>query len=335
VTTAPRRTPDAAEAATAARVTVVVITMNRGPLLARSVRSLFAQTHRPLEIVIVDDGSTDDTPQVIADLADEAPRDVPVVARAHERNRGIGAARNTGIDAATGAFVAFTDDDCVADPTWIEELVRPFATDERIAVTGGGIDEPADRTWAQEAAEGINFLGTEERDVRSVVGCNMAYRAEFLARQPFDPEAQYGDDLDRCFAAAADGLRVHFTPRARVTHHHRRSIRAFLRQQVARGRGSVWVRRKHRLGLWPNKNWVVLLVVVAALAAPFVPPPLGALGAGAAFALFVAQVLVLDRSLGKSLGRSLRTLPLALPGYVAEFWGAASEVVRSRLGRGR
>jgi GT2 family glycosyltransferase len=309
-------------------VSVVLITYNRAGDLERCIAALFAQTHRPLEIVVVDDCSPDATPQVLLDLAQRAPPDVTFKVERHAGNAGIGQARNTGIRAGTGEIVAFIDDDCVADPGWVAGLVACFA-EPAVAIAGGAIVEPPDRTWAQRAAEGINFLGTRAGEIPAVNGCNMAFRAGFLAEHPFDPSVRYGaDELDLCFAAARHGRKVWFTPDARVTHYHRRTVRAFLSQQFKRGRGSVWVRRKHGRGLWPRKNWVIVALVLSAVAAAVLRTRLAKGVCLGALALFLLQILALDRSRGRSLGASLLTLPLVALGYLAEFLGALSALLR-------
>ena len=320
-----------ASTATRPLVSIVLITMNRAGLLPRCLASLVAQTWRPLQLVVVDDGSRDDTPAVLAAWREQAPNGVSFEVHRHPHNRGIGAARNTGIAAARGKRIAFTDDDCVADPDWIRHLVAPFAADPSLAVVGGGIDEPADRTWAQRASEGINFLGNRRRQVRSIVGCNMAWQKSFLRQHPFDEGATaYADELDRCLDARAAGRSVLFTPDARVTHHHRQSIRGFLRQQYKRGAGSVWVRHKHGLDLWPKKHWVTAALLLSPLGFLALPPATAALLPLGGAVLFVAQTLLLDRLHGKRIADSLRTLPLVLLGYVVEFAGAMQACLRGR-----
>lgn len=87
-------------------VSVVIPTHNRAHLIGRSVRSALAQTYGDLEVVIVDDASTDGTRGAIARIAD--PR---VKYLRHDFNRGVSAARNTAIAHAAGEFIAFLDDD--------------------------------------------------------------------------------------------------------------------------------------------------------------------------------------------------------------------------------
>mgnify|MGYP001054533606 CR=1 FL=1 len=94
-------------------VSVIVPTFNRAALCARAVRSALAQTWRPIEIIVVDDGSSDDTAAMLREAFGNA---IVVIQQA---NQGVSAARNTGIDAAHGEFVAFLD----SDDEWLPEKI--------------------------------------------------------------------------------------------------------------------------------------------------------------------------------------------------------------------
>jgi glycosyltransferase involved in cell wall biosynthesis len=89
-------------------VSVVIPSYNRGELIERAVRSVLAQTRQDFETIIVDDGSTDDTSRVVAALAKEDQR---IYYLQHDTSRGAQAARNTGIRAAQGEWIAFLDSD--------------------------------------------------------------------------------------------------------------------------------------------------------------------------------------------------------------------------------
>ncbi|MDQ1535079.1 MAG: hypothetical protein QOF28_2840, partial [Actinomycetota bacterium] len=87
-------------------VSVVVPTRNRGALLTRTVSNILQQSGPPIEVLVVDDGSDDDTAQYLAAITDHRVRLLR-----HVRPLGVSAARNRGVAAATGAWVAFLDDD--------------------------------------------------------------------------------------------------------------------------------------------------------------------------------------------------------------------------------
>lgn len=96
---------------TAPLVTAIVPTFRRSGLVARSCRSVFAQTHRPLELIVVDDGSGDDTPKVLESLRQEADAAGVKYQWRTETNGGPGRARNAAISLGQGEYFAFLDDD--------------------------------------------------------------------------------------------------------------------------------------------------------------------------------------------------------------------------------
>ena len=89
-------------------VSTIIPVHNRSDLLREAVASVLAQTYRPIEIVIVDDGSTDDTAAVAEELARSSPASILVI---HQPNAGPGAARQRGLERARGSFVQFLDSD--------------------------------------------------------------------------------------------------------------------------------------------------------------------------------------------------------------------------------
>jgi glycosyltransferase involved in cell wall biosynthesis len=92
-------------------VTAIIATYNYGRFLGEAIESVLAQTLRPDEIIVVDDGSTDDTSEVAARYAHEGVRYI------YQENSGVSAARNAGIRAGTGEFIAFLD----GDDRWVPE----------------------------------------------------------------------------------------------------------------------------------------------------------------------------------------------------------------------
>lgn len=96
-------------------MSVVIPSYNRASLLERSVRSVLRQSYSDLEVIVVDDGSDDDTERVIRNLDD--PR---ITYEAHDRSRGAPAARNTGLEAAAGDLIAFQD----SDDVWLDHKLE-------------------------------------------------------------------------------------------------------------------------------------------------------------------------------------------------------------------
>jgi hypothetical protein len=101
-------------------ITVVMPTRNRAPMLREAIASVLAQRHNSFELVVIDDGSTDETPEVLAAIDDPRVRVV--------RTEGLGEsfARNLGLDAATGDILTFLDDDNLMDPGWLHAVAWAF-----------------------------------------------------------------------------------------------------------------------------------------------------------------------------------------------------------------
>lgn len=102
-------------------VSVIIPTCNRANLVKRALHSVLEQTFRDFEVIVVDDASQDNTKEVVASFADERVKYIK-----HDKNRGGSAARNSGIKAAKGKYIAFLDDDDEWMPTKIEKQVRKF-----------------------------------------------------------------------------------------------------------------------------------------------------------------------------------------------------------------
>ena len=116
------------------KVSVVIPTLNRGALLREAVLSVINQTHKVHEIIIVDDGSTENIREAVYDL------NAPLKIIHHETNKGHSAARNTGIKEASGELIAFLDSDDIWLPNKLEVQIPYFNTFERAGLVGGGYE---------------------------------------------------------------------------------------------------------------------------------------------------------------------------------------------------
>jgi len=104
-------------------VSVVITTYNRAILLKRAIESAIKQTYNNLEVIVVDDGSTDNTQEAVKSFCDERIKYIR-----HSRNKGVSCARNTGIKNSQGDFLALLDSDDEYLPEKIEKSMRVFRT---------------------------------------------------------------------------------------------------------------------------------------------------------------------------------------------------------------
>ncbi len=225
------------------RVSVVVASYNGARTLKACLGSLARLNYPDYEVILVDDGSTDSTPEIV-----RAYQNVRYIR--HEANLGLGTARNTGIGAATGEIIAFTDADCRVDEDWLYHLAGVLVRDGFAGVGGPNIPPPEDSpiaTVVMASPGGPAHVLLTDREAEHVPGCNMAfYKSALLAVGSFDPVfREAGDDVDLCWRLRQAGLKIGFSPAGFVWHHRRATIRDYLKQQYGYGKAEALLMRKH------------------------------------------------------------------------------------------
>jgi GT2 family glycosyltransferase len=236
----------------------VVPARNAARTLPRTLASLAGLEPAPDEIVLVDNGSTDDTPQRLEAFAAAAPNSKVIVVR--EPRRGASAARNTGARAASGDVLAFTDADCCPRVDWLGPLCAPLG-DATVGAVAGRLASTPPRSVV-EAFSSLFTLqspGGPARHTRwtpwtgGFPTANLAVRRQLFHRLAgFDESvAIYGEDYDLCARIYAAGAAIAYTPDAVVEHQHRVAVRPMLRQAFGFGRSHAWLVRRHLpRGLW-------------------------------------------------------------------------------------
>lgn len=318
-------------------VSVVVPTRDRAPMLARSLAALAAQTHSPLEVIVVDDGSTDDTPAVIERSRSAHPT-LAFISLRNDPPRGANPSRNRGIALARGEFVAFEDDDCIADPRWVEQLVAAFTSARVGAVTGTVIDA-APRNIYDLALAGTHLV-SGDRHANRVVACNMCVRRALLPGKLDEDRAQVsadmsvsgrGDEEDLYLKLKAEGFEVLIARDARTLHIHHHTRSSFYRQAKAGGGSAARLGYKYRLA--PRLELLCLasgyLFGLGAVLVPLMLVP-----SAACFGLFAGATLVYNEiwRKGKSWGQAWRIAPVMIGYYHARTYGYFRQLARLALG---
>ncbi len=184
-------------------VSVIIPTRNRAHLLPRTVDSVLKQANQDLEVIIVDDGSTDDTAAVAA------TRDARITVLRNPESAGVSAARNRGIAVARGRWIAFCDDDDLWAPNKLQEqltvAVRSGAhwayagdvnVDDELQILGGG--PPPDPAAVIALLPRGNPLASG--------GSNVVVRSDILASVGgFDPRLRRTEDWDLWIRIARKG----------------------------------------------------------------------------------------------------------------------------------
>jgi GT2 family glycosyltransferase len=224
--------------APAVRATVVIPTHNRREGLRRALLALFASDLEGIEldVRVVDDGSTDATPEV----AEQLCAGVPPQVRLHyhrQVNQGQSAARNTGIAAAETELILFLDDDCVPDPGWVRAMIAA-AWEPRVGAVGGRIAAAAGGNQVSRYCRHIRYneYPPDDGPLRFVNSANCAYRRQALeAVGGYEPLLLRGVDHDLGRRLLEAGWEIRCAPEALVHHHHRESLRILVRDYYRRG----------------------------------------------------------------------------------------------------
>ena len=240
---APRRHAD---------VSIVICTRDRAPYLKKCLEQLGNQSCAPLEIIVVDNASKSRETRRVCDAFG--------VQYIREERPGLDVARNTGARAAKGSLIAYCDDDTQADPYWIHRIAETFEDKTVSAMTGLVITAsleteaevifekfwPFNRGYADKVYDPVFFRawlpwGPPVWEIGA--GANMAFRAEvFRTIGYFDERLDAGaagcnGDSELWYRMLANGMRIHYNPRAVVFHQHRNSMTGLQRQLFSYMRG--------------------------------------------------------------------------------------------------
>jgi len=204
-------------------VSVIIPAYNYGRFIADAICSVLEQTRPASEIVVVDDGSTDDTGAVVAAFGNQ-------VKYVRQENSGVCAARNHGVGESTGELIALLDADDIWEPTNLEKQIARFEADPSLGLVHCGMREFDDDTGMtidvylegaeEEAARNLLLW---ERPAVNVSGSAVTVRRNaFDAVGGFDTRMKVGEDWDFCYRVACR-FKVGFVPEPLVNYRSHRS----------------------------------------------------------------------------------------------------------------
>lgn len=237
------------------KISVLVCTRNRARAIEKALPAILAQpegSHYDYEVVVVDNGSTDDTRQVIEGFARAHLR----LRYLYEARAGLSYARNAAIRGSQGEVLAFTDDDVLVTENWLAELHQEFAADPRLQLLGGRV-----LLARAELCRIAHYPATERRIVHFpnagdvAMGANMAFR-----RQLFEEIGLFdvrlgagrffagGEESELFYRALKAGHYMLYAPNVLVYHDHdRTTVEQACRLEYSYGKGFSAYLLKHVL----------------------------------------------------------------------------------------
>jgi cellulose synthase/poly-beta-1,6-N-acetylglucosamine synthase-like glycosyltransferase len=257
-----RAVPRTSDATATPSVSIIIPVYNDAPRLARCLTALEAQTYprSKVEVIVIDNGSTDDVAEVVGRF--------PEVRLLSELKPGSYAARNTGLQSATGEVVAFTDADCLPDPTWLANGVQALRKDPACGLVGGAIRvtfRSPQKPTLSELYDRIFDFDQERFIARGNFACTAnVFSYTNLARKvgAFDGGMRSVGDRDYGNRVAAAGYELTFADDAVVAHPARPTIHDLLhkRLRVAGGHHTRALKRS-----WPRLRFLHAILRQVAL----------------------------------------------------------------------
>jgi glycosyltransferase involved in cell wall biosynthesis len=211
------------------KITAYIPCFNGGPYLADTISSILHQTRPPDELLVIDDGSTDNTSEIAARF--------PVKLIRHDKNKGLAAARNTALANAKHPLFAAFDADAIAEPTWLSFLLDAFQ-DSKVAGVGGRLLErhcitPPDLWRSRQLSQDLGEVPIEIvwPMPKRLGGFGTIYRTDVLRDAGGYNErfrTNY-EDVDMCARVLRAGHKLIFDPRAVMYHARRDTFWSILR----------------------------------------------------------------------------------------------------------
>jgi glycosyltransferase involved in cell wall biosynthesis len=213
-----------------------------------------------VEYLLVDNGSSDRTAAMIQAAQNSSPPQFTLCYLSETAIQSSYAARNTGIRAAKGSILAFTDADCRPQPQWLSRLVEPFA-DPQVGLVAGEITALPGNSLLERYADRHETLSQKHTLAHSFCPygqtANLALRRQILEQVGlFRPYLTTGGDADLCWRILRQTpWRMQLAANATVQHRHRATI-AELRSQWQRyGRSNRYLHQLHGVSLSPETTW--------------------------------------------------------------------------------
>ncbi|MEW6600305.1 MAG: glycosyltransferase family 2 protein [Nitrospirota bacterium] len=286
-------------------ISVIICTYNRAPLLKRTLYALSRQTlaSKLFEVIVVDDGSRDETTKVCDNMRLTLPNLKCISTGA---NLGLAQGRNTGLDASSGNYILFTDDDCITSQDWIERMIGAL---DHAPIVAGAVASTTSNYFklCHNISQFHAYMpGQKAGFVEFIAGANMGFRRSVLEELKGFQKSRCAEDMHFVIRAREKGYRPFFVPDAVVTHDPDRTTLGEIMQYSARHAAeTICLRNKYRYVL--KTPFILRSPLLILAAAPIIASKV------------TASIYLLNLKLAKFI----YTLPTVFLLKLAWCWGAA------------
>jgi len=230
-------------------ISVIIPVYNAEKSIESCINAFFNQSYEgEYELIVVDDGSTDKTFEIIKKYARDYPKIIRVL---HQKHNGPAAARNLGAKYAKGNIILFTDADCVPHKDWISEMIKPFKDKEIVGVQGRykSIQKSLIARFVQLEIEDRYDKMRKYKYIDFVGSYSAGYRKDiFLKIGGFDEHFKIpsGEDSELSFRLHKMKYRMVFNPNAIVYHLHPNGVYKYFKQKFYRAFWRVLIYKKYK-----------------------------------------------------------------------------------------
>lgn len=222
-------------------VSIVVAVHNMEGTIGKCIKSLLEVDYPNKEIIVVDDGSTDKTSEVVT---------IYPVKLIKKEQGGVSSARNKGIEEAQGEILAFTDGDCIVNENWLKELVKHFSDPEVGGVGGNVIFIAGDPLTTAVSIEYEDRFKKRRRDTQSIACINATFRKEVFEKvgefKKILGETVGGEDIEFSYRVKDAGYKLLYEHDANVWHDHTTMASSFIKRNYRNAIVSVQNYMKYR-----------------------------------------------------------------------------------------
>lgn len=248
------------------RVAVIVAARDAQATMKQCLNALLVLDYPDYEIIVVDDGSKDNTPGILKEYSNRV-RAITLT------GRGPSAARNAAVRQTDAEYIAFTDSDCIVDRKWLHELLEGLSEYPRAVACGGRQELPKDASGFEEKVflfmkkAGIisdYVRRSNERDiieVRHNPSCNVLYKKDiFLKERGFLEGLWPGEDVEFDYRLEQGGNKLAYNPKAVVYHYRPKSFKSFLAMMYRYGFAQGRLVRKY--GMFRKIHFLPIVGIV-------------------------------------------------------------------------
>lgn len=231
-------------------ISVITPMYNAESTIIQTLKGLESQIKRDFETIVVDDGSTDASPELVAEFSNQSQLLIKLI---HQENSGPAKARNLGVEHSNGKIIIFLDSDCIPPPNWIEAMTRPlgdtivgcncgYKVRNKDNLIARYIDYEVARRHGKMVGKNIDTIGSYSASFFKSVFMEVGgYNSEYTSAN--------AEDFELAFNIRRMGYNFLFTGETFVYHYHADCLRKYLKQQYSRGywRVKLYLRNKDRI----------------------------------------------------------------------------------------